>query len=513
MPAASKNIDSPATTGQAHERQQPSVTICRDVMGGTINLREKGSEYLPQFPQELDKSYNARLSQSVLFNAFARTVKCLVGMIFRNDPQPTEEVPEVMKEHLDDIDLQGRSLPVFARDAFNDAMVDGHVYILVDFPETEEGEIRTLADERDKGLRPYWISIPKQDVLSFRTRQEQGRTVLIQTCIYFRNMEEDGLYREKEVERIRVYRVVDQGIDEEAIDRHVAWELWQKNEEKAVKDATEDKWYMVKFGRLTRPDIPLVAIYVNRAEFFDSEPPLLDLAIENIKHYQLRSDADNVQHIASVPIPWFSGLDEDRNLTVGSNTGILLPVDGKAGYLEPMGHALKAGRDNIQDVEQRMAALGLAMLQRQTRQAETAQAKMIDKAESDSALAAAAVGLENGLNECLQIHADWIDGVDKGGKVTVNKDFMAQMMDPRMVEVISKLVGIQQLSLETMWDMLVRGEVLPATFDMALELERIESASEAELAAMVALAETERKRRADEQAAADKAAGASNEPE
>jgi len=472
--------DDPSTTGKAHDRQQKAVDVCRDVFAGTLNMRDRGGLYLPQFPKEIDTAYSSRLKQSVLFNAFKRTVNGLVGMIFRNDPQPTEEVPDIIEGLMDDIDLQGRHFTVFSRDVFTDAMIDGHACVLVDYPSVEEGEVPTLADERSKGLRPYWLDVRKQQVLSFRTRQEQGRTVLTQAAIQFITTEEDGRFGEKEVERIRVYRIMDARGEDGADARYVSWEEWVKRE-KSKKIG--EQYVMEKEGRLTIPEIPLVAIYVNRTAYFESDPALLDLALENIKHYQVRSDQDNALHVCSIPIPIFTGLEEENELKVGSNVGVILPEGGSAVYLEPKGNALSHGRLQIQDIEQRMAALGLAMLQRQTRSAETAQAKMIDKAESDSALASAARGLEDGLNECLRLTAMWMK-IDGGGEVNVNFDFMAQQMDPQMIDVLAKMVAQGYLTLQTLWELLIAGEVLPATFDPVEELQRLEEASEAEMTVM-----------------------------
>lgn len=472
--------DSPANTGQAHDRQQEAVTICRDVYAGTLLMRTKGSTYLPQFPKEIADAYASRLSQSVLFNAFKRTVGGLVGMIFRKDPQPTEEVPDLIESIMDDIDLQGRHFAVFSRDAFTEAMIDGHVCVLVDYPSVEEGEVPTLADERSKGLRPYWLDVRKQQILSFRTRQEQGRTVLTQVAIEFTTTEEDGKFGEKEVVRIRVYRLQD-ALGEQGDDaRYVAWEEWVKKEKETRGG---ENYAMEKEGRLSIPEIPLVPIYVNRTDYFESEPSLLDLSLENIKHYQARSDQDNALHIARIPIPVFVGLEEEVKITVGPNTGITLPIGGKASYMEPEGKALEHGRKQIMDIEQHMAALGLAMLQRQTRAAETAQAKMIDKSESDSALAAAARGLEDGLNECLRLTALWMK-LDNGGKVNVNFDFMDQQMDAQMIDVLSKMVAQEYLTLQTLWELLIAGEILPDTFDPEEELERLEEASDAQMAVM-----------------------------
>jgi hypothetical protein len=121
-----------------------------------------------------------------------------------------------------------------------------------------------------------------------------------------------------------------------------------------------------------------------------------------------------------------------------------------------------------------MAALGLAMLVRETRAAETAEAKRLDKAEGDSALALAAVDLERGLNEMLGLTADWLGVNADATTVTVNRDYQGQQIDPQMLRVLVDMYGADALSLDTLWRRMVDGEILPDDFDPDDERAKIE---------------------------------------
>jgi hypothetical protein len=152
---------------------------------------------------------------------------------------------------------------------------------------------------------------------------------------------------------------------------------------------------------------------------------------------------------------------------------IKLPQGGDAKYLEPTGAALDSSRQELQDILQNMAALGLAMLQRDTRAAETAEAKRIDKSETDSRLAAAARGLQDAIEEALGIHALWIGEAD-GGSCDINRDFEQQPLDPQMLKVLSEMVGAGDLDLDTLWDIMKAGGVLPDTFDNEIVRAKLE---------------------------------------
>lgn len=463
----------PDARGLAQQRQAEPVAICRDVYGGTLQMRNARTKYLPQFPKEPNDAYDGRLKASVLYNAFGRTVGGLVGMVFRKDPVLGEDVPAPIAQHAENIDLAGRHLAVFARDGFEDALVDGHVHIFVDMQAVPRGAVPTLADERALGLRPYWVLIRKQDVLRIRSVNVGGRPVVTEFAYQELQPVPDGEYGEREEKRVRIYRLV---TGEEG-KHQVQFEVWAQRK---VDGAATDTWTRIEDGTMTIGRIPVATDYTRRSGFMESRPPLLDLALENVLHYQTRSDRCNNLHIAATPIPVLIGAETDgegKTQLVSTQHAIELPLNGDAKYLEPTGAALTHSRDELKDIEARMAALGLAMLERDTRAAETAEAKRIDKSASDSQLSAAARGLEDALEEALGLHAEWMGlGENAGGSVSVNRDFERQQLSPQMVSALSSAVGAGQLRMETLWDILKRGDVLPEGFDAEVEREALDSA-------------------------------------
>ncbi len=445
----------PGTQSARIADQLEPVQICRDVYGGTLVMRSKGRAYLPQFPAEEDDAYRDRLNSAVLFNAFRRSVKGLVGMIFRKAPKLGDDVPAKIKDDAENIDNAGRHLTLFLRDAEEAAMTDGHCHILVDYPVVEVGRFQNKAAERAAKLRPYWVLIEKSAVLRAWTKTIDGEVVLVHFAYTETTLEPDGDFGEKEVERVRQYTLQDDGVQ---------LDTWVKAKEEWVPE--------VEARELPIARIPVTTVYTNRTGYMTSEPPLLDLALENILHYQTRSDRQNVLHVASVPLPVLIGVDQEADVVWGPGRALKLPQGGDAKYVEPAGSALKHSRDELQDIEQRMAVLGLSMLARESRAAETAEARRIDKSETDSQLGAIAWGLQDAAEEALGFHAEWTDEAD-GGSLEVNRDFGELAMDPQMVKVLREMVGANELSLDTLWDILERGEILPDTFDPEVEHERL----------------------------------------
>jgi hypothetical protein len=431
-----------------------AVEVCRDVHSGTLRLRKVGQKYLPIMPEESVKAWKSRKQASVLYEGFTRTVDGLVGMAFRRDPTLSEATPNQIVEQSEDIDMAGNHLSVFMRDAFEDQMVDGNVFIFVDWPTVEPGVFSNPVDERAANLRPYWIRIPRLNVLGHDTERFGGRDV----TTHFRYVEQ--LYRRVEGKQVPVKRIRQYEPAGDNPTAGVFFRIWEK--------AEDQDWEVVEPGRpMNISQVPLAVSESNRR----SRPPLEALAHESVLHWQLRSDRTNLIRASHVPIFAVWGAELNA-VTFGPGVGLEGPENASAEWIEITGSGLEHSKDELADIRQNMASLGLSQLERQTRQAETARAREIEKAEADSKLAVALRALRDAADNALLLHAEWIDESDAGA-VDLNTDFDSLIIDWQMVQQLRGLVGEGSLSLETMWERLQKGEVLGDTFDPDVERERI----------------------------------------
>jgi len=448
--------DRPDTPAGAHESMMKPAGFMRDLDAGTDRLREKSSEYLGRHSGETREDFAWRTSRAVLLNGVARTVEGLSGMVFRQAPT-LADVPDKMRAHLETVDGQ-RHLDVFAKEVFADALLVGHSFIMVDAPRSDA---RTRLEEQALGLRPYWVRIPLDNVISWRTIRVGFRDVLEQVVLREISVEPDGDFGEKTVERYRVLRrkIGDDG-------PVITWAIFEKDSRGAFESVDDGT-----IGGVT--EIPLVPVYAKRTGYFTSAPPLLDLAHSNVAHFRVGADHFTALHKCSVPLLALIGVGLDGKLPVGPNTVLDLPDKADVKYVEHSGAALDATRQQLIDLKADMAVLGLTMLQHETRAAETAAAKRIDKAEQDSALASAGRSLEDALENALAFHAQMI-GLKSGGSVVVNRDFERLSLDAQEVRALNELVASGALSIDTLWSILAEGGVLPDGFDPEVEHARIE---------------------------------------
>lgn len=466
----------PDQLGTLQAAQLPAVTICRDVYGGTLAIREKGETYLPRFPKEESDAYADRLRRAVLYNGMTRAVRAYTGMVMRKPLDLSGITDSGVLDHLRNIDQAGREIDGFATDAFCDEMVDGHRVILVDMPPAATAA-RNRAEE---GVRsPYWVDIPKSSILRFAVERINGKLVLTRFAYQYDSVEPDGEFGDKVVMGVREYTLgqvslADGGQPQMA----VTYREWRKDPKKQqdgwVEIAVPDPVLRVSASvPMTR--IPVAVCYAARARMLVSEPPLLDLAHENIRHYQMRSDRDTALSIGCVPIFVEIGGDDKAATAWGPSVMLRVPQGGDLKVVETSGSSFDATRDELRDIEQRMAAMSVAMLQRDTRAAETAEARRIDKSENDASLQTAADGLEDGLNQALDLHFEWL-GLDRGEQaIRVNRDFEKMLLTPQQATELRNALNDGRISLETYWQCLIDGEWLPDGFDPETEKTMLEA--------------------------------------
>lgn len=445
--------DSPAFECAAYQRQAKSLELVSDTYTGTEALIAKDQKYLPQEERESDKAYRIRLKRATFYNAYARTVAGLVGMVFRKNPRLGEDVPDAIKTLAENIDLQGNHLDVFAKELFTDAH-KGHSFILVDMP-PKLAAGSTLADERAAGRRPYWTMYGKEQVINWRTETKGGAPRLVQVTLRERPVEPDGRFGEREFKR---YRVLRPG----------SYEIWEQRED-------QKEPVLISDGQTNLMEIPLVPIYTGKTGFFESRPPLLDLAFQNLRHYRLVSDLDRILHKASVPILYFVNRDTTKNVeTISPDTGFDVGEGGAVGWAEIQGGSISSAQTEITNVEGRMAALGLSVIAEQPRSARTATESVMDYEAESSELSTWARSLEDGLEMAVDYTAQFLGmKAGDGGSVEVNKDFTRMLLTSADIAMYSEMVAAGQLDIETLWALMQRAEKLPDDFNPDEAKERI----------------------------------------
>jgi hypothetical protein len=386
-----------STPNAAHQRMVELSELPRTLLGGTEAMRKAGKTYLPQEPKESPTAYNNRLNRTFLFNKYGITIEEMVGRLFKNGVK-LEKVPPIIEEMLEDADLTGRDLRRFSRDLFESALQPGVDYILVDFPpapepvDGEQPKVRSLADEKALGLRPFLVHIPQRNLISWRTEVINGVETLVRVQLAEIVEEDDGDWGVKEIEQVRVlYRG--------------SWETYRKDE--------SDEWCVHNSGLTTLDFIPLIPFYTKRTGFMIGEPPLRKLAELNQAHWQSASDQRNILHVARVPILFGAGFSaENGTVEIGPSTMVTnTDPTARLTYVEHTGKAIEAGAKDLSELENQMQLCAMEPLVPKTGVA-TATAKAIDTAQSTAMLSAMGEDLSDCLEQAIKFMLAWMGTPD-----------------------------------------------------------------------------------------------------
>ena len=157
-------VDDPSTKSSAYQAMEPKWRRIDDILAGADAIRRAGETYLPKYEDESAAEYKRRLSAAPWRPEFEDALRGLASRPFSKDVTLNEGVSEQVKSLAEDIDGQGNNLTQFAAAMFEAGIAKGYHAILVDYPSMAPGA--TLADERASGARPYWVSVPCNEILA-----------------------------------------------------------------------------------------------------------------------------------------------------------------------------------------------------------------------------------------------------------------------------------------------------------------------------------------------------------
>jgi len=431
------NVTQVSDPNTAWVNMEPHWGLIEALLGGTYKIRKGHRKYLPQEPREQDISYDARLLRSVLAPYYVRLERMLAGMLTRK-PVRLDDVSDVIREQLFDVDLQGNDLQTWLFAASRICIRYGHVGVLVDAPKAGENG------------RPYWIAVSPRDIIGWRTEAKDGKPELTQLRLMEKIVVPDGLYGEKQVEQVRVLTPG-------------AFEIHQKDD--------QGDFRIVDEGRTSLSEIPFSVAYSNRMGILESIPPLADIAELNLQHYQVQSDLSNQLHISAVPMLALFGFPAAaEEISAGPGEAMALPEGSDARYIEPAGNSYDAQFRRLEQIASQINELGLAAVLGAKLVGETAEAKRIDRSQGDSTMMVVAQQMQDLIDNCLRFHAEYMQERTAGSSL-VNRDFMGTRLEPQEIQALLQLYTAGTITQETLLLQLEAGEVLGDDFDVEQEIE------------------------------------------
>jgi hypothetical protein len=418
--------------------------FCRDSVGGQDSIKEKTVTYLPMLsghhaPNGGYQAYQAYLDRALWFGATDRTLNGYVGAIMRKDPSFV--VPSAFDLRMKDITCAGQTAKQFIGTCVKEIITTGRMGILVDMD--------------DDNSIPFFKLYYPENIINWKIEGDKILMICLEESVYEPDPQDE--YEVKQVTQVRELILDETGY---------TTRIWQQAK---GAYASIDQWEVVKTIQATKrgkslPAIPFTFASSDEDAVGCSKPPLMDLVYANINHYQLDADYRHGLHFTALPTPVFTGVSEDREYYLGSETAInMRNENAKAFFLEFQGIGLNAIKDAMEERKQQMAALGAQLLTRaqRGRGVETAEAARIQQSGETSLLSEIVGRVEECFNKSLTIALDWMgEKITDDSGVTLNRDYIDATLT---AEEITAMVGAWQtggLSHQDLFWNLQRGGII-----------------------------------------------------
>jgi hypothetical protein len=431
------------------------INIC---VGGSATIRQYAESIIPREDSEDDSAYNRRIFHAVMPPFLQRLASQAAGTILRKGIHMEGGDQAYWEEWAQDVTGDATPLNEFARRVLVDALLYGHTAILVDYPAGEQP--RTLAEELRSDRKPYLSIVGAQQIRGWRTAGNRAQSELTQVRYAEYVSEPSGRFGEDIHEQVRV---LEPG----------RWQTFRRE---------TAGWQLHETGTYSLQEVPLVPVYSNRLATLTSRPPLLEVANLNISYCQRFTDYHHAIHVGAQPVLVLKGFDEDTGRPIGLsvNTAVLLPPDGDAFYVEPTADAYDSQLKCLQTLEEQISSLGISTLAKQNLTNAAAEAKRLDRVDSDSIMSIISEDLSRAIGDVIRIAGEYAG--KEPPKVTIPKDYENRLVDGNQITAYLQLYMQGAICQETLLRILQEGEVLPPYIDFAEEITRTKDMLEEQLA-------------------------------
>ncbi len=459
-------IDSPFTRTRAVLDMMKGWEIMKAVTEGTDYLRTNSETFLPLEPREDYDAYLARVNRAVFSPFTQRLIRAATGLVLRKPITLTGD-PYWTEMFKMDVDGRKSDLDEYARRLLMCSLTYGQSHILVDYP-APSGAV-SLAEERQQNRRPYWIEVDPNNLYGWRLDRESNYGNLIQVRLGEKAVLPDGQFGEKVFDQVRVIEPGSYRVFRKKEQIEEMYDVSDGSSAGRFEAGSSDKDYkQVESGEFSLGEIPLVTIYSGKTDNLVSKPPLLDIAYLNLAHFQRQADLIHSLHVASQPMLVMEGYDDQtKDLAISVNYAMATQPGNKIYYVEPASSAFDAQSAEIKELQMQMATLGISTLSQQKFVAESADARRLDRVDTNSMLAMVSMELEQKLQKAFNLSAEYV-GIEPP-EVKISRDFDIERLIGQDITALTSLFDQQVIDREEFRDILVQGEVLPSANEVKSE--------------------------------------------
>jgi len=430
------------STHPEYGEYSPLWKVARDCVKGEPAIKAAGEDYLPRPTGKGDGSYKRYLARTHFSNFTGRTAEGLHGSVFSRGAERPEGVSERFRDFLENVDNAGASVDRFARELAWDVLQTGWGGMLVDHSRLPEGEDVDVATANRLGLTAYLKWYKAENVINWRYDAVGERRAL--SLVVLRETFEDAAddeFAPAVKTRYRVLRLAD-GV-------YTQQEYAPSGDRKAKGVFAPGPLTTPRMGGEPFGFIPFFPCPSDAPE----KSMLLDLAYENIGHYQKSADLENALHYSGTPTPWMSvdsrALDRNpdgtlKDIPLGGEVMLHIPPDARLGFLEPGGQGIAHIQRAIEASETRMKVLGAKPFDGGPKGVESGKAAGIHAAAANSVLGAFAVNMGEVITSAVRLGARWRgvpESEAEGWKFSLNTNYDGDLAETEEKRLALEMVG------------------------------------------------------------------------
>jgi hypothetical protein len=485
MAEKSVNDPSPQWVAMELDRELPRIFLTT----GQRGIRDAGTKYLPKYDGEegtagdSTSEYGSRLTRTFLVNFYKDAVQNLVGRIFAQPLIFSEDTPQEIMDLWQNVDDCGTVGDIFVPRVAADALGQGISEVLVDFPGAAEFE--NLAAEDRAGRRPRWVHYKGHEVIEALGNIILGRPYLERARIR-ETLLESVEYEYGMEQRVREYAMGDLAADPSPGSPYFASYRIHTYSETADAWAAGE-WFRMEPStsgsaeqRALFVEPPLVPFYGEMTGFHEGRPPMLSMSDLNLQHYQLKSNIDNMEYIATVPTLVQEGGDDDASYEVGAHRLLHVPEGASLRWLEIVGNGVQHAKDSLRHLEEHIRLAGREPMVKKATGSELATVRMLDEAQHLTLAQAWAVSWVGSVNRCLELSAAWM-GLKRSGTVRIDESVLEALARPEGFESVKELAALGAIGPRVILEEAKRYGVLDRDLDIDEALDEIESSEPAAL--------------------------------
>lgn len=449
----------------------PYWDLTDTIVDGVEAIRLAGDTYLPRFTDESNNDYAYRLRLTKFTNIYRDTLEGLASKPFEDEvslvPDGDVQPPNEFVEFIENVDGSGNNLTVFCNAAFFNGINSALHWILIDHDKADPS-VRSLADAKKAGLRPYWCHVLARNVLDVKSQMINGNEVLTYVKIF-----EPG-----HPDCVRVFERGPSG--------EVTWSLYEKMEKPGPDGKSQ--FTQIDGGAVGIGVIPMVPFVTGRRDgrSWRVFPAMRDAADLQIELYQQESGLKFAKTLTAYPMLAGNGIKPPTEadgktiakIAVGPNRVLYAPPNpggqpGSWAYVEPNAQSLTFLAADVKETINQLRELG-----RQPLTASASNLTVVTTAvaagKAKSAVKAWAFGLKDAIENALVITAMWkeLDATAYKPTVSVYTEF-DEFMEGKDLDALESARDRGDLSRQTYWDELRRRSVLSPEFNHEVEEKRL----------------------------------------